>query len=147
MTETDAIIGDESSGGMAVRGHIAGKDGIYAAALLEGMPAVTGKSVSGLYRAITDRYDMLHYEDAAFATPARKPELQEELFTKGMIPDFGNQIHHIDTSDGCKIWFTGGSWVICRFSGTGPLLRFAAESKDQAQAAGYIETWNRGLAL
>ena len=31
MAETDAIIGGESSGGMAVRGHIAGKDGIYVA--------------------------------------------------------------------------------------------------------------------
>ena len=34
MVETNAVIGGESSGGMAVRGHIAGKDGIYAAALL-----------------------------------------------------------------------------------------------------------------
>ena len=34
MAETDAVIGGESSGGMAVRGHISGKDGIYAAALL-----------------------------------------------------------------------------------------------------------------
>ena len=30
MAETDAIIGGESSGGLAVRGHISGKDGIYA---------------------------------------------------------------------------------------------------------------------
>ena len=54
MTETDAVIGGESSGGLAVRGHIAGKDGIYAAALLVEMLAVTGKSVSQLYREITD---------------------------------------------------------------------------------------------
>lgn len=30
---TDAVIGGESSGGLTVRGHIKGKDGIYAAAL------------------------------------------------------------------------------------------------------------------
>lgn len=34
MVETGAIIGGESSGGLTVRGHIQGKDGIYAAALL-----------------------------------------------------------------------------------------------------------------
>lgn len=39
MAETNAVVGGESSGGMAVRGHIAGKDGIYAAALLVEMLA------------------------------------------------------------------------------------------------------------
>ena len=78
MAETDAVIGGESSGGMAVRGHISGKDGIYAAALLVEMLAVTGKSVSQLYQEITDKYGMLYYEDAAFTmTQARKAELQE----------------------------------------------------------------------
>ena len=33
MYATDAVIGGESSGGLTVRGHIKGKDGIYAAAL------------------------------------------------------------------------------------------------------------------
>ncbi len=43
MFATDAVIGGESSGGMAVRGHIKGKDGIYASALLVEMIAVTGR--------------------------------------------------------------------------------------------------------
>ena len=34
MTEENAVIGGESSGGLTVRGHINGKDGIYAAMLL-----------------------------------------------------------------------------------------------------------------
>ena len=63
MAETDAIIGGESSGGMAVRGHIAGKDGIYAAALLVEMLAVTGKSIAEIYREIVQRYGMLYFRD------------------------------------------------------------------------------------
>ena len=47
MIETDAIIGGESSGGLTVKGHIQGKDGVYAASLLVEMIAVTGKSLSG----------------------------------------------------------------------------------------------------
>ena len=46
MQETDAIIGGESSGGLTVKGHIHGKDGIYAAALLVEMIAVSGKRLS-----------------------------------------------------------------------------------------------------
>ena len=34
--------------------------------------------------------------------------------------------------DGCKVYFTDGSWVICRFSGTEPLLRVMVEAPDDA---------------
>ena len=53
MQETDALIGGESSGGLTVRGHIPGKDGIYAATLLVEMVAKTGKTLSEIYREIT----------------------------------------------------------------------------------------------
>ena len=148
MAQTGAIIGGESSGGLAVRGHIAGKDGIYAAALLVEMLAVTGKSVSQLYREITDRYGMLYYEDAAFTMkPARKQELQQVLFEKQELPDFGKPIDHVSREDGCKVYFADGSWVICRFSGTEPLLRMAAEGSSRSQALDYIHIWKKALDL
>ena len=148
MAETGAVIGGESSGGMAVRGHIAGKDGIYAAALLVEMLAVTGKSVSELYREITDKYGMLYYEDAAFTMkPARKAELQEALFVRQELPDFGKPIDHVSRADGCKVYFEDGSWIICRFSGTEPLLRMAAEGSSRGEALAYIHTWRSALEL
>ena len=148
MTETDAIIGGESSGGMAVKGHIPGKDGIYAAALLVEMLAVTGKTVAQLYREITGKYGMLYYEDAAFTmTPARKQELQTLVFEKLQTPDFGDSVVRINREDGCKICFADGSWVICRFSGTEPLLRMAAEGNTRQQAQGYICRWRELLEL
>ena len=148
MAETDAIIGGESSGGMAVRGHIAGKDGIYAATLLVEMLAATGKSVSQLYREITERYGNLYYEEASFTmTGARKKELQELVFEKQQVPEFGAVVERISREDGCKVCFADGSWIICRFSGTEPLLRMAAEGNTQAQARLYIQTWRGYLGL
>ena len=148
MAQTDAIIGGESSGGLAVRGHIAGKDGIYAAALLVEMLAVTGKSVSKLYREITDRYGKFFYEDAAFTMkPARKLELQKLLFEELEVPDFGKPVDHISREDGCKVYFADGSWIICRFSGTEPLLRMAAEATSRGQALEYLHTWKKALDL
>lgn len=148
MAQTDAVIGGESSGGMAVRGHIAGKDGIYAAALLVEMLAVTGKSVAQLYREITEKYGQLFYEDAAFSMkPARKSELQELLFVKQELPDFGKTIKRVSLEDGCKVYFEDGSWIICRFSGTEPLLRMAAEGQTVAQARDYIRIWRKALEL
>lgn len=142
MAETDAIIGGESSGGMAVRGHIPGKDGIYAAALLVEMLAVTGKTIGQLYREITQKYGALCYEEAARKmTPEQKASLQDRIFGSHQIPGFPEKIRQIDWTDGCKIRFDDGSWVICRFSGTEPLLRIAAEGNTPAQAKGYIQKW------
>ena len=148
MTETDAVIGGESSGGMAVRGHISGKDGIYAAALLVEMLAVTKKSVSELFTEIAAQYGDPQWAEADFRmTPARKAALQERLLVRKETPDFGTAIDHISREDGCKVYFADGSWVICRFSGTEPLLRMAAEADDQSRAEGYIAAWRAFLGL
>ena len=148
MAETDAVIGGESSGGMAVRGHISGKDGIYAAALLVEMLAVTGKSVSELFAEIAEQYGDPQWAEADFRmTPSRKAELQERLFVHCETPDFGKAVDHISREDGCKVYFTDGSWVICRFSGTEPLLRMAAEADEQAEAERCIRVWRTFLGL
>lgn len=148
MTETDAIIGGESSGGLAVKGHISGKDGIYAASLLVEMLAVTGKKLSELYREICELYGELAYAEASFTmTHERKAELQKYLFEDMACPDFGDGVDHISREDGCKVYFKDGSWVICRFSGTEPLLRMAAEAETKEKADGYIDTWKRFLSL
>ena len=59
MLETNAVIGGESSGGLTVRGHIQGKDGIYAASLLVEMLAVTGQKLSEIYENIIGEYGRL----------------------------------------------------------------------------------------
>ena len=128
MAETNAIIGGESSGGMAVRGHIQGKDGIYAAALLVEMLAVTGKSIAEIYNEVLRQYGRLYYSEADFSTtPQNKQWLRQRVFEQKQLPEFGEKIAKISYEDGCKVFFEDGSWTICRFSGTEPLLRLAAE--------------------
>ena len=148
MAQTDAILGGESSGGLAVRGHIQGKDGIYAAALLVEMLAVTGKTVAQLYREITERYGELYYEEVSVAmTDSKKQSLQRRIFEEGELPDFREPVEKVDYSDGCKVFFADGSWVICRFSGTEPVLRLAAEGNSASQAKCYLNIWQDALGL
>ena len=93
------------------------------------MLAVTGKKLSALYREIEAQYGALSYAEASFTmTPARKLALQQYLFEQHACPEF-ECVDHISREDGCKVYFTDGSWVICRFSGTEPLLRMAAEAE------------------
>ena len=63
-----------------------------------------------------------------------------------MCPAFEN-VDHISREDGCKVYFQDGSWVICRFSGTEPLLRMAAEAGTGEAAKSYIDAWKRLLKL
>ena len=41
--------------------------------------------------------------------------------------------------DGCKVYFEDGSFVICRPSGTEPVLRLMAEAKTEAACISYIQ--------
>ena len=148
MNETNAVIGGESSGGMAIRGHIQGKDGIYAAALLVEMLAVTGKSIAELYWEIVRQYGRLYFREEDFTTMPRNKQLLHQLvFQQKKIPEFSEEIANISYEDGCKILFADGSWVICRFSGTEPLLRLAAEGNTDQQAQNHIHSWKAFLKL
>ncbi len=143
MEETDALIGGESSGGLTVRGHISGKDGIYAAALLTEMVAKTGKSIAALYREILDRFGEVFTSDAEIVLkPENKPKLQELLFVDKALPTFGAQVDHVSYLDGCKVYFKNGGWVIARFSGTEPLLRISSEMPTQLQADAAVAAFN-----
>lgn len=135
MVETDAIIGGESSGGLTVRGHIAGKDGIYAAALLVEMIAVVGQPLSAIYADITSQFAPHYMEEQDFAfDPDRKAEIIDTLLVRREVPEFSWPIARVDYTDGAKIWFEGGGWIIARFSGTEPLLRIFCEMGNEADA-------------
>ena len=111
------------------------------------MIAVTGKKLSELYREICGLYGELAYAEASFTmTNERKAELQHFLFEELRNPDF-DDVDHSSREDGCKVYFKDGSWVICRFSGTEPLLRMAAEAETKEKAEGYINTWKKFLSL
>lgn len=135
MAETNAVIGGESSGGMTVRGHIAGKDGIYSASLLVEMLAASDKTLSQMWAEIIEEFgDLQMIETAWTFTPERKAELTQTLFDKQELPQFTATVDHVSYLDGLKVYFEGDGWLVCRFSGTEPVLRIFAEMPTMAQA-------------
>lgn len=136
MAETDAVIGGESSGGLTVRGHVAGKDGIYAGSLLVEMVAASGKKLSELYDDLIQRYGRLEMVEHAYTFEGeRKAELQRRVFEERELPEFGVPIERINWDDGCKVYFEDGGWVTIRFSGTEPVLRVFCEMETEEQAS------------
>ncbi len=135
MNATDAIIGGESSGGLTVRGHINGKDGIYAAALLVEMIAVTGKPLSQLVKEIEGEFGTIHMEERNYKFSQEKKEhIFKILLEDKRLPEIPYEIEKVTYLDGCKVYFQNGGWLSARFSGTEPLLRIFCEMPDEKDA-------------
>lgn len=135
IDQTNAVLGGESSGGLTVRGHISGKDGIFAASLLIEMMAVTKKCLSVILKEIYNKYGYrVMIENSYTFDPEDKNRLTNILYTAKLIPDFSIQIDKLSYEDGLKVYFKNGGWLVARFSGTEPLLRVFAEMPDEKQA-------------
>lgn len=147
IDETDAVLGGESSGGLTVRGHIHGKDSIYAASLFLEMICRTGKTPSDLIDQLYQTYGRFEMIECNLRYPSpAKDEIDRVLMKEKKLPDFGKTVVRTNYEDGCKVYFEDDSFIICRFSGTEPILRIFAEAENKATADGYIQTFRTFLA-
>ena len=148
MQETDAIIGGESSGGLTVKGHIHGKDGIYAASLLVEMMAVSGKKLSEIAEDIRKEYGEIHMEERAYRfTAEEKERIHPTLMIDRALPEIPFEVEHVSYMDGCKVYLKNGGWVSARFSGTEPLLRIFCEMQTEHEAVLLCEVFEKFLGL
>ena len=148
MQATDAVIGGESSGGLTVRGHIHGKDGIYAAALLVEMISVTGKKLSELYRDVQEEFGKVYMEERSYKfTDEKKESIYKILLEDKELPELPCEIDRVSYLDGCKVYFKNGGWISARFSGTEPLLRIFCEMDRRADAANICEIFEKYLEI
>ncbi len=148
IDEVDAVLGGESSGGLTVRGHIHGKDSVYAASLFVEMLSKTGKTPTELLKKIHKKYGYFTMvEENLRFSEEMKTEVSNIVMTEKKLPKFPAKIMAVNYEDGCKVYFEDSSFVICRFSGTEPLLRIFAESSSKEKAAEYVTAWKDFLNL
>lgn len=148
MAEKDALIGGESSGGLTVRGHIRGKDGVYAGSLLVEMLSVIGKPLNEILKDIHQKYGSFCMDEFdCHMTGERKQELSQLIFEKKQLPALPWNIDKISYMDGCKVYFKNGGWIICRFSGTEPVLRIFSEMSCLEDASQVINIFREFLKL
>ncbi|EJN6827470.1 phosphonomutase [Vibrio cidicii] len=148
MEADDSLIGGESSGGLTIRGHIKGKDGVFASSLLVEMLSVTGKKLSELLDEIYSKYGYAYMAegDCKFKA-AQKEALYNKIYVEKLLPEFDFAIDKVSYHDGAKVYFKNGGWVIARFSGTEPLLRIFAEMQDKDTAELVLQQFKEFLAL
>ena len=78
LDEVDAVLGGESSCGLTVRGHIHGKDSVYAASLFAEMVSVTGLSPSQMISQLNKEFgDFVMVEDDMRFDPEMKNAVEK----------------------------------------------------------------------
>ena len=135
MKEVKAKLGGEENGGVFYGPHQAVRDGAMTTALLLGIMAETGQSLSKLV-AEQPQYFI---EKGKIECPDDKKEvLLQKLFeqVKG---------ENVSTIDGVKIWFNDNSVILIRPSGTEPVFRLYAEAKNQEKALKLVEDYSLRL--
>ncbi|MDR2378372.1 MAG: NTP transferase domain-containing protein [Bifidobacteriaceae bacterium] len=136
MSDHAALLGGESSGGLTIRGHILGKDGIFACALVVEMLSRTGRRLSELLDgvwAITGR--LYSVETGLPATPEMRLAVPRRLAAAPPRELAGLPVLSLDQSDGFKFHLPDDAWGLLRFSGTEPVLRVFAEAASPELAS------------
>lgn len=146
MQQHNALLGGESSGGLTIRGHILGKDGIFASALVVEMLARTGQTISQLrdrvYALTGALYDM---EEGIPATPEMRVAVPRRMKETPCTHIGKYAVTRILHMDGIKLELANENWALLRFSGTEPVLRLTCQA-DSMEKAEELMQWLRQFA-
>lgn len=139
LTE-DVLIGAEESGGIAVKGHIPERDGIWMGLIIWEFMAKSGKSLEELIEEVYEIVGPFKYERSDLHLDNGKKEAVMARCAAGGFTSFGGKpVSRLESTDGYKFHFPGGEWLMIRASGTEPVLRIYAEAGDRESVDAFLK--------
>ncbi|HUR30841.1 MAG TPA: hypothetical protein VMZ69_05380 [Saprospiraceae bacterium] len=146
MTREDVLVGGEESGGLAVKGHIPERDGVWIGLLILEFMAKTGKSLRELIQLVYDEVGTFAFDrDDLHITEQQKEDVLDKCHNDG-YSTFGNyKIDRTEKLDGFKYYLDNGTWIMIRPSGTEPVLRVYCEAPDRAIARTTLDVVRKEL--
>ncbi|MFZ5821310.1 MAG: phosphoglucomutase/phosphomannomutase family protein [Chloroflexota bacterium] len=137
MTETNALIGGEESGGYAFRGNVPERDGILAGLYMLDFMVRTGKKPTQLLDMLFEKVGGEYFYDRIDSAFSGDRAAREKMILDAKPATLGGlKVTELVTIDGFQFRLEDGGWMLIRFSGTEPILRVYCETthKDKVQA-------------
>lgn len=148
MANEDVIVGGEESGGLAVKGHIPERDGIWIGLMILEFMSKTGKSLKALIQEVYDIVGPFAFErDDVHLAESKKQEVikkcKEDPYTAfGPYP-----IVRLETIDGFKFVLSDDEWILVRPSGTEPVLRVYSQAPSAGQARTILDAARKEMGV
>jgi phosphomannomutase len=140
MVAEDVLIGGEESGGLAVKGHIPERDGVWMGLLLLEFMAATGKTMKGLVEEVYEEVGAFAFDrDDLHITEAHKQSVIDACKSRAYNRFGPYDVEDIEDLDGWKFLLGQERWVMIRASGTEPVLRVYAQAGTLAEARQILE--------
>ncbi|HMW97623.1 MAG TPA: phosphoglucomutase/phosphomannomutase family protein, partial [Flavobacteriales bacterium] len=135
MINEDVLLGGEESGGIAIKGHIPERDGIWMGLTIWEFMAKSGKTLEQLIDEVYGIVGPFKYERSDLhISEALKQQVLADC-TSDKHKTFGPYaVRRLETIDGWKYHFDNDQWLMIRASGTEPVLRTYAESSTLENA-------------
>ncbi len=137
MTETNALIGGEESGGYAFRGNVPERDGILAGLYMLDFMVKTGKKPTELLKDLFAKVSGEYFYDRVDSPFSGDHATRKKIIMDNNPKTLGGlKVTELVTVDGFQFRLEDGGWMLIRFSGTEPILRVYCETrhKDKVQA-------------
>ena len=148
MINEDVLIGGEESGGIAIKGHIPERDGIWMGLVIFEYMAKSGKTLESLIKEVYDLVgEFKYWRDDLHLTENLKAEVIENC-KNGTYKSFGPfEVKEVETIDGFKFIISEDEWLMIRPSGTEPVLRCYAEGKTLEKAKEILKACKKTMGL
>jgi phosphomannomutase len=146
MVTEDVLVGGEESGGIAIKGHIPERDGIWMGLVIWEFMAKTKKSLNELIKEVYEITGEFWFERNDMHIDENLKQQIIKNCNNNVYKEFGKyKIKSMEDLDGHKFFFDDNHWMMLRASGTEPVLRIYAEGVNKAEAFDILEETKKVL--